>query len=238
MVSFRYLVPNAVTIFSLTLGLTAIAYSVNGQVKDACWLVLLSVMLDKLDGSLARLLKAESQLGVELDSFADFVVFGLAPASILIGVRGGAPIELSLQILPAWLYVVCCVLRLARFNTVVESPFKDLFQGVPSTLAGGLVGSTVLVALDFFPDMSAGAPYLSALLGVLAILMVSPVYIPKVGRSRKRYFQIFTAVNIVVVLCLILMRIWPEYLCLVAVTYLLVGAVVGGLHVRSARQAA
>ena len=238
MVSFRYLLPNAVTIFSLTLGLTAIAYSVNGMVEDACWLVLLSVMLDKLDGSLARLLKAESQLGVELDSFADFVVFGLAPASILIGVMGGAPVAFSFEIIPAWLYVVCCVLRLARFNTIAETPFKDLFQGVPSTLSGGLVSSTVLVAIKFFPDIGVGAPYLAALLATMAILMVSPVYIPKIGRSRKRYAQIFTVVNTAFVLCLILMRIWPEYLCLVAVSYLLIGGVVGGLHVRSAKQAA
>lgn len=238
MISIRYLIPNAVTIFSMTLGLTAIAYSINGEVRDACWLILLSVLLDKLDGTLARLLKAESQVGVELDSFADFVVFGLAPASTLIGITGGAPVSPSWQLVPPWLYVVCCVLRLARFNAETETSHEDIFHGVPSTLAGGVVGSTVLVALDFVADPAILAPYLASLLGALAVLMVSPVYIPKVGRSRKRYFQIFTAVNIVVVLVLILFRVYPAYLCLVALTYLFVGAVVGGLHVRAARQSA
>jgi len=238
MISFRYLIPNAVTLFSMTLGLMAIAYSINGEVRDACWLILLSVMLDKLDGTLARLLKAESQVGVELDSFADFVVFGLAPASTLIGIMGGAPITLSWQLVPPWFYIICCVLRLARFNAETETSHQDVFHGVPSTLAGGVVSSTVLVALDFIATPAALVPYLASLLGVLAVLMVSPVYIPKVGRSQKRYFQIFTAVNIVIVLFLILFRVYPAYLCLVALTYLFVGAVVGGLHVRSARQIA
>ena len=234
--SYRFLLPNAVTLFSMTLGLAAIAYSINGQVTDACWLVLLSVMLDKLDGTLARMLKAESSLGVELDSFADFVVFGLAPAFLLVGVMGGAPITSSPYYGFAWLYVMCCVVRLARFNTATESAHKDVFQGVPSTLSGGMVGSTVLVALEQQVDPAVIAPYLAYLLGALGVLMLSPVYIPKVGRSRKRYAKVIPVLNMLVVLVLIILRQWPAYLCFVAFSYLFVGAVVGGVHVRAARQ--
>lgn len=222
----------------MTLGLASIVYSVNGRVSDACWLILLSVMLDKLDGSLARALGAESPVGVELDSFADFVAFGVAPASILVGIEGGAPITFSWYFIFAWLYIVCCVLRLARFNVETESPHKGIFHGVPSTLAGAVVGTTVLVALEQGIESGLLAVSLGCLLGALGVLMLSPVYIPKVGRSRKRSAQLFTVLNLLLVLVLVLIRRWPLYLCCVAFSYLFIGAIVGGFQVRGARQPA
>ena len=79
----RYLVPNSFTALSMLFGAYAIALASDGQFQLASWLVLWGVLLDKLDGTAARLCHATSEFGVQYDSFADFVVFGLAPAAIL-----------------------------------------------------------------------------------------------------------------------------------------------------------
>ena len=82
MSKLRYLVPNAFTSMSLILGLISVVLSVRGNPALAAWLILWGVLLDKLDGSAARLLNASSPFGAQLDPFADFVSFGIAPAAL------------------------------------------------------------------------------------------------------------------------------------------------------------
>ena len=77
---FRYLAPNLVTFASLTFGMASIVSSFEGRYADAAWFVIFSVLTDKLDGFVARLVKGTSEFGVQLDSFADFLNFGIAPA--------------------------------------------------------------------------------------------------------------------------------------------------------------
>ena len=90
MKNLRFLVPNACTAFSMLLGLASVYASVNNQFDLAAWMVLWGVLLDKLDGTFARLLKASSGFGAQFDSFADFVSFGIAPAMLLLCAFGSA----------------------------------------------------------------------------------------------------------------------------------------------------
>ena len=83
MKTLRYIVPNSFTALSLVFGLVSIVASSSGNYQLASWLILWGVLLDKLDGASARLLNASSEFGVQFDSFADFVVFGIAPASLI-----------------------------------------------------------------------------------------------------------------------------------------------------------
>ena len=78
----KYLIPNSCTAFSLVLGLASIVNSMHGNLEMAAWMILWGVLLDKLDGTFARLLNASSPFGAQLDSFADFVSFGMAPAAL------------------------------------------------------------------------------------------------------------------------------------------------------------
>jgi len=149
------LLPNLVTVGAICAGLTAIRYATAGNFTVAVQLVLLAAVLDGLDGSLARLLKSASALGAELDSLADFLNFGIAPALLMyfwafkdMGNLGWIAVVI---------YALCCVLRLARFNVGTKASESDKparhFEGVPSP-AGAL-----LVLLPLFIDRALpGAP--------------------------------------------------------------------------------
>lgn len=142
------LLPNLVTVGAICAGLTAIRYATAGNFTVAVQLLLLAAVLDALDGSLARLLKSASALGAELDSLADFLNFGVAPALLMyfwafkdMGNLGWIAVVI---------YALCCVLRLARFNVGTKASESDAparhFEGVPSP-AGAL-----LVMLPLFID--------------------------------------------------------------------------------------
>ncbi|MGB0904922.1 MAG: CDP-alcohol phosphatidyltransferase family protein, partial [Mangrovicoccus sp.] len=108
------LLPNLMTIMAICAGLTAIRFGFEGNYETSVRLILVACILDGLDGRLARILKAESPIGAELDSLADFVNFGVAPVLILhswiLSEFSGAGWIAALS------YSICCVLRLARFN--------------------------------------------------------------------------------------------------------------------------
>src|SRR3954468_23595201 len=109
------MVPNILTLLALCAGMTAIRFAVNGKFEYAVFAVIVAGIFDGLDGRLARLLKATSSFGAELDSLSDFVSFGVAPAAVLYLWTLSALHGLGWAI--ALLFAVCCALRLARFNT-------------------------------------------------------------------------------------------------------------------------
>jgi CDP-diacylglycerol--serine O-phosphatidyltransferase len=191
------LLPNLVTVGAICAGLTAIRYAAAGNFTVAVQLVLLAAVLDGLDGSLARLLKSASALGAELDSLADFLNFGIAPALLMyfwafkdMGNLGWIAVVI---------YALCCVLRLARFNVGTKASENDKparhFEGVPSP-AGAL-----LVLLPLFIDRALpGAPAIPDavvalyMLGV-GLLMISrlPTWSLKsltIRRENVRYLYV------------------------------------------------
>jgi len=137
----RALVPNAITSGALCCGLTGIRFAIGGDFKAAVLAVILAGVLDGIDGRVARLMKAQSRFGAELDSLSDAISFGVAPALILY--------LWSLQEIPrlgwfaALALAVCCALRLARFNAridVSDQPHKSagFLTGVPAPVGAGL----------------------------------------------------------------------------------------------------
>ncbi len=148
------LLPNAITVLALCSGLSALRFALDGNYTGALAAIALAALLDALDGRLARLLDATSRIGAELDSLADCVSFGVAPATVLFvwaldGTRIGWPVAL--------VFTVCAVLRLARFNTLLDDtealPFaKEFFVGIPSP-AGALLA---LLPLTVFLQFGAG----------------------------------------------------------------------------------
>ena len=142
----RMILPNAITLIGVCIGLTSIKFAIDGKFAIAIIAILFAGLMDALDGRIARLIKGTSKMGKELDSLGDVISFGVAPALIMY--------YWNLQFLDklGWficlIYVVCVALRLARFNINSEdSPsWKDnFFEGMPSP-AGGIV---VLMPLIF-----------------------------------------------------------------------------------------
>lgn len=143
----RYLAPNLITAASLVFGLVSLSAAHRGDWRLAGWMIIYAVMCDRLDGLVARRLKATSEFGVQLDSFADFLNFGLAPSFLMysfltvhpaLGFDHGWHRALLIVACIAW--VMGAVFRLARFNIAAEDgvPTK-IFFGIPTTLAGGLL---------------------------------------------------------------------------------------------------
>ena len=218
----RFMVPNMLTLTSMILGLASIFYSIQGLYQAAGWLIMFCVVFDKLDGSSACLFNATSRFGMELDSFSDFVAFGLAPAilvfSLLKGTHQLVPQKdevIFFYIGVVWL-VIASALRLARFNIMTET--KSTFMiGLPTTVVGGLTALYVLTGLDhmqgsaFFIKWLKFTPYLLILLGAFEI---SNFKLPKVAKRKSRRFNAFQGAMFVMVVIFIFLRILPEVLLL------------------------
>ena len=137
----RVLVPNVITLLALCAGLTGIRLAIESRYELALGAIVFAAMLDAVDGRVARMIKGTSRFGAELDSLADFVNFGVAPALILyfwsLNALG------NLGWIAAMVFAICGGLRLARFNVQIEDPNRppwagDFFTGMPAP-AGAIV---------------------------------------------------------------------------------------------------
>lgn len=169
-----HLFPNAITLGAICAGLTAIRLSAVGAVDLAVALIILACFLDGLDGRVARALGSESLIGAELDSLADFLNFGIAPALILYFWALQTAHEIGWIAVLA--YALCCVLRLARFNVGMKAddgPDRRFFQGVPSP-AGALLALAPVFLDRALPLLPSLPPVLIAgYLVLVGLLMVS-----------------------------------------------------------------
>lgn len=138
-----YLLPNLITSASLFGGFYSIIASLDGDFEKAAIAILISAILDGLDGRVARLTGATSKFGVEYDSLSDLIAFGLAPG-VLIFTWGLRPFG-RYGWLAAFLFVVCGALRLARFNVQLTTVESKRFNGLPIPAAAALVCTTVLM---------------------------------------------------------------------------------------------
>src|ERR1700693_2988467 len=175
--SVNRMVPNVLTLLALCAGMTAIRFAVNGDFQYATFAIIAAGIFDGLDGRLARLLKATSQFGAELDSLADFISFGVAPATVLYLWTMAALHSVGWAIV--LFYAVCCALRLARFNTqlAAEPPphAAGFFTGVPAPAAAGLVLMPMFVSFEW-GEWIVRSPYLNALwIAGIAALMISTI---------------------------------------------------------------
>jgi CDP-diacylglycerol--serine O-phosphatidyltransferase len=225
-VPLRLLIPNLVTLLALCLGLTAIRFSLEDRIEWAVMAIAAAAVLDGLDGRIARALKGTSRFGAELDSLADFVDFGVAPA-LLLYVFGLNQMK-SLGWFAALIFAIACALRLARFNVMLDDPDRPAWQshffvGMPAP-AGAIVGllpvylhlSVLQVPLS--PDF---APVEIAYVLFVALLMASrvPHYSGKsIGRVPRDYVA---AVLVSLAAAVLLLAAFPmEMLAAMTLVYL------------------
>ena len=173
----KSLLPNALTIFGVCLGLSSIKFALDANYAIAIIAIGFAAILDTLDGRVARLIKGTSKVGKELDSLTDVISFGVAPVFIMYfwTLNGIGKLGWMLVLI----YIVCCALRLARFNlTVIEEsePWKiDFFEGVPSPAAAGLVLLPIILKLSGLIQIESYTTLTSVAILTTSILMVSKI---------------------------------------------------------------
>ena len=211
---FRYLAPNIITLSSMIFGLVSLWSSHNHDTPLAAWMIIYAVLTDRLDGLVARALKATSELGMQLDSFADMLNFAVAPAYMVLCYLEWRP-DLPyhdggtahyLLFAAAGAYMLCGIFRLARYNVLSDDQIPTkIFFGFPTTLTGGLIAIWMLVLLKYdastpqfgggylfnvfgwYPHTPLGVwKYLPIALVVGGYLMASRLPMPKVGLAKNR----------------------------------------------------
>ena len=176
--TLRALIPNAITAAALCAGLTGIRFAITGDFEKSVQAIVLAGLLDGIDGRVARLLKAQSRFGAELDSLADNVSFGVAPALVLF--------LWSLQELPriGWLaalaFAIACALRLARFNAQIDLPDEPrktagFLTGVPAPLGAGLVFLPMYLWFETSNEQFRNPVVVSVWLVAIGFLLISNV---------------------------------------------------------------
>lgn len=189
----RLLLPNIITVLAICAGLSGIRLAFEQRFETAVVMVLVAAFLDGIDGRVARALKATSRFGAQMDSLADIVNFGVAPALViyayLLDTAG------SLGWIAALLFVIACGLRLARFNVLDEDKAQhpawesEYFVGVPAPAGAGLVLLPVYLVFTGVATLGSIYGYAAAAFTVLvALLLVSrlPVWSGKTFGSRVR----------------------------------------------------
>ncbi len=226
-IPFRAMIPNAITTLALCLGLTGVSLAVRGEWEKALGAIVLAGVLDGIDGRIARLLRAQSRFGAELDSLSDNIAFGTAPALILF--------LWSLQNAPRFGWIaalalaVCCALRLARFNArldAAEQPHKSagFNTGVPAPAGAGLAFVPIYLWLitDHDPFYQQW-PLVMAWTLFIALLMISslPTYSWSSIRIRRDW-RLFALAGVALLGAALVVAPWATLLAIAALYLIMI----------------
>lgn len=220
------LIPNLVTLSALLIGISAVRFAFEGSWEGAIWCVFAAGMLDIADGKLARALKATSPFGVELDSFADLVNFGVAPAIVIYlwhaQVTSSSTDKLLLWV-AACFYVVCAALRLAKFNVIAHEAEHGLqtgrfFLGVPSPMGAMFALIPIVINFEIAPMLGFSlntSIFLIPYLFSVGILMASrmPTVALKFLKVRHEYAWLLLVSLVVLIMALVLYPWYAMPLC-------------------------
>jgi CDP-diacylglycerol--serine O-phosphatidyltransferase len=215
-----YILPNLLTSGSLFCGFYAIIAAFNGKYLFAAVAIAIAVLFDGVDGKVARLTKTTSRFGVEYDSLADLVAFGVAPA-ILVFAWALQPYG-KFGWLAVFLYVACGALRLARFNVQLDTVEARYFRGLPIPAAAGLITATFFLLHRLGERGETKHLFLLLLTYMLAFLMVSNIRYPSFKNlellKRKPFSTLVASILVIVVVVaepgIILFVIAASYLLL------------------------
>ena len=220
------LAPSIVTILALCLGITSIRYAIDYKWHIAAALIIIAGFLDGVDGRLARLLNSTSGFGAQLDSLADIVSFGVAPAVVMyLWSLNGIPIK-GVGWSVTLLFIACSALRLARFNSMLSDPdekkkMASYFTGVPMPAGGASILLPMIISFEFVDHSFISPWFVAAYIAFISFLMVSkiPTFSFKAVHVKKEYVS---ALLMIVSLLFAALLLEPWILLpLLNITYLL-----------------
>lgn len=195
-----YLLPNGITVCSMFAGLLSILLSVKGDYVTAAWAIIIAGVFDGLDGWVARLTNTTSKFGVELDSLADVISFGVAPA--VLGYTWALNPFGRYGFGVAFLFMACGALRLARFNVQKASEERKSFTGMPIPSAAGTV-SAMVIFYDHMGMQADKSLFVFFTMTTVALLMVSTLRFHSLKeidmKERKPFFILVAFVAVIAV---------------------------------------
>ncbi len=245
----KLFVPNLFTSISFLFGVWVILLATDSlqspmankvTIIFAAHLIVICALLDKLDGFAAKVLNASSEFGAQFDSLADLIAFGIAPAICVINAYQ--------QFAPSWYaenqvflmlflsaYVLCSAIRLARYNAIDGDAHPDWFLGLPSTFVGALNALTIILTYQygFFRE---GTPMLlvpAFMLATTAILMVAPLFLPKLKVRKSKLINIVQIGGIATGYVLGFTMLYSEVILFLILSYAFGGLFVGLIYRRS-----
>lgn len=228
-----YLLPNLFTTAALFCGFYAILAAISGEFEHAAVAIFIAMILDGLDGRVARMTNTQTAFGAEYDSLSDMVAFGLAPALVMYVWSLNSLGKLGW--LAAFIYTAGAALRLARFNTQVGTADKRFFQGIPSPAAAAIMAGSVWVAVDYQiegVDLAIPVCFLSVAVGLLMVSNIRYNSFKEVDfRGKIPFFSM-----VVIMLGFSVLFIQPPLiLFLIFLIYAISGPVLTLKHLRSRR---
>ena len=235
-----YLLPNMITTAGMFSGFYAIVAAMDGRFEAAAVAIFIAMVLDGLDGRVARLTNTQSEFGVQYDSLADMVSFGLAPALVMY--------EWSLKFmvsvgwakfgwLAAFIYAASAALRLARFNSQVATAEKAYFRGLPSPSAAGVLAGLVWAATDFGLTGESMVCVAFVLTVSMGLLMVSNIRYYSFKELNFKNRVPFVTILIVVLVYVFASIDPPKVLFAGFLIYAIFGIIYTLLGIRSRRRA-
>jgi len=235
-----YLLPNMVTTAGLFSGFYSIVAAMNGRFEAAAIAIFIAMVMDGLDGRVARLTNTQSDFGVQYDSLSDMVCFGLAPALVIYewSLRYMVSVGWAkLGWLAAFIYAASAALRLARFNAQVATAEKSYFRGLPSPSAAGVLAGLVWAATDFGLEGEA-LVYLAFVLTVsMGLLMVSNIRYYSFKEFGFKNRVSFVAILVVVLVYAFASIDPPKVLFLGFLVYSIFGIIYTLVGIRNRRKA-
>ena len=221
--SLRSLIPNLFTFFSLALGLTALKFAIENKWQISVSLVVFASFLDNIDGKIARLLKSNSNFGIELDSLSDLISFGVTPAIIVY------LWSKSLMIEGVWamviFYAICSSSRLARFNITSHEKKSEknikYFSGISTPAAAGLTLLPMMLNFRFNVEVFLNEYFIKFYLLIPSILMISniPTFSLKGIKFEKKLIP-FIIILLASFLSLLITDFWLAVIILISVYFL------------------
>lgn len=231
-----YLLPNLFTAMNLFCGFYAAVAAIEGKFVAAAYAIIIAGIFDNLDGKIARATHSTSQFGVEFDSLADLVSFGVAPGLVMF-LWALDPLG-RIGWLAGFLFVACGALRLARFNTQVGTVSSKYFLGLPIPAGAGMIAVTILFCHRIGVEPQTYPLVFLILIYMLSFLMVSTVKYPSFKNAdlfRNKNFNVL----VTAILVLIFIAAQPPIaLFLIGVVYVSSGPIVTLRHQRIARRQA
>lgn len=224
----KILIPNFFTGINMLVGMLSIFYSIKGDYVNAGWLILLSTVMDKLDGTAARFFKASSSFGVEFDSYSDFVSFGIAPAILVFTyyLNAASNVKNDFYILVACaFYIIFSAVRLAKYN-ISQSDDHDHFYGLTTTMSGGLLSLYMIFAIDNDLEWLGWLLDVNIVAGMIlfqGILLLVPFKYPKLKKPASKSGQIMMLLAFFLYVGLILIRQLPWFIYIVGVSVVIYG---------------